>query len=347
MKKVFGIIFLMFVLSIFVYGLVYTDSTTANNTQTQIDNQTQYIRHLESQIKFYDFAVKVFIGFFTILAVLIAIGAFLLARDRKSMRDEIVEESKFSVSKLTREFETKWQDIFNELNSRKSQIAEELAQLRENVKSDIDKSCKDLQQKITTTETVETAKVSERFEQLRKELVSKMESILAQAIIPTGIETDKEKIARKKLEEGNELDEKEDFNGAIIKYTEAITLNPSYAPAYNNRGSAYQAKGDLDQAIKDYDKAIELNPKYANAYYNRGNAYTRKIDFNSAIKDFNKAIELNPKHAMALANQGTVYLVKGDNENAKYWYERALKYREVLPDKGERIDQWLTEHGTK
>ena len=36
---------------------------------------------------------------------------------------------------------------------------------------------------------------------------------------------------------------------AIADFNAALTINPNYAEAYNNRGNAYADKGDYDRAI--------------------------------------------------------------------------------------------------
>jgi tetratricopeptide (TPR) repeat protein len=45
---------------------------------------------------------------------------------------------------------------------------------------------------------------------------------------------------------------------AIADYASAIAINPRYAAAYIDRGTAYQAKGNGDLAIADFTKAIEI-----------------------------------------------------------------------------------------
>ena len=56
----------------------------------------------------------------------------------------------------------------------------------------------------------------------------------------------------------------------MADYDQAIQLNPKYARAYHNRGSAWGNKGDLDRAIADYNQAIRLDPKDVKSYYNGG-----------------------------------------------------------------------------
>jgi tetratricopeptide (TPR) repeat protein len=67
--------------------------------------------------------------------------------------------------------------------------------------------------------------------------------------------------------------EKKNYRAAIDNYTVAITFNPNFAAAYNNRALAKRVGyNDYKGAIEDYTEAIRLKPDYALAYYNRGDA---------------------------------------------------------------------------
>ena len=87
-------------------------------------------------------------------------------------------------------------------------------------------------------------------------------------------QADNEFLANQKLEEGNQLYYKGDYNGAIAKYNEALTLYPNGGGIYHNRGAAYDALKKYELAIADSTKAIELNPNEASYYYNRGYIYS-------------------------------------------------------------------------
>jgi tetratricopeptide (TPR) repeat protein len=134
-----------------------------------------------------------------------------------------------------------------------------------------------------------------------------------------------------------------DYNKAITKYDELIRRYPKLAPAYLNRGLAYQRKGDYDKAIANYNEVIRLEPEYANAYHNRGNAFQLKGDLTAALADYDKAIQLDPRVANAYGDRGNLYREKGklseairdydeairlDAQNPNAYYARAYAYRE-------------------
>jgi tetratricopeptide (TPR) repeat protein len=83
-----------------------------------------------------------------------------------------------------------------------------------------------------------------------------------------------------------------EYDKAISDYHEAISLDPNYAAAYNNRGNRYYDWKDYDKAISDYSEAIRLDPNYASAYNNRGLAFRERGDIARARADFDKANQL-------------------------------------------------------
>ena len=118
---------------------------------------------------------------------------------------------------------------------------------------------------------------------------------------------------------------RDDYDLAIADYTRAIQLNPSFAEAYNNRGTVYSQKGDYRHAIVDISKAIELNPNFADAYSNRGLFHSLKGDYVRAIVDLDKAMELNPNYATAYNNRGLTYYNQGDLNHAIEDYTKAIE----------------------
>lgn len=91
--------------------------------------------------------------------------------------------------------------------------------------------------------------------------------------------------------EGNALLAKGQFELAIEKYNKAIkSFEAPYA--YYNRGNAYYGKKDLAKALLDYSKTITLNPSYAEAYLQRGLIKTSTGD-NTGCEDLKKAVKLD------------------------------------------------------
>jgi tetratricopeptide (TPR) repeat protein len=142
-----------------------------------------------------------------------------------------------------------------------------------------------------------------------------------------------------------------DYEGAVADFTQAIEIDPSYAPAYDSRGIAHFRLGNnVELALADFSKAIELDPENVNAYSNRCSAYrilrrlseaasdcdraveiapdfpnvynsrgNLRIDmkqYRGAIADFNRAIELKPDIGQPYYNRGRAYRIQGRNAEA-------------------------------
>ena len=101
--------------------------------------------------------------------------------------------------------------------------------------------------------------------------------------------------ANEAIDKGIACLEKQDYDGSIAAFSEAIRLNPKLAASYRNRGVAYKAKGEWDKAIADFTEAIRLNPKFTDAYDMRGMVYAKKGEQAKAEADFAQAKTLRSK----------------------------------------------------
>jgi tetratricopeptide (TPR) repeat protein len=94
------------------------------------------------------------------------------------------------------------------------------------------------------------------------------------------------------------------FDEAISECKKAIALDPMYAKAYFNLGSAYGNKGMMEEAIAKFKQAITINPKYSKAYYSLALAYYSEGNYKLSIEYFDRAKQLganvNPKIAEQL-----------------------------------------------
>jgi tetratricopeptide (TPR) repeat protein len=93
------------------------------------------------------------------------------------------------------------------------------------------------------------------------------------------------RVAENKLAEGNTLLEQNDYPAAIESYTQAITVNPTFASAYYNRGLVHEIRGDYQFAIEDFTRAVALDGQLVNAYGVRGRVFYTIGNLRQALDD--------------------------------------------------------------
>lgn len=108
-------------------------------------------------------------------------------------------------------------------------------------------------------------------------------------------------------------------------YTRAIQVDSLYAPAWNNRGNAFQAVGEYDAARADYDRALSLAPDFYLAYKNRGSLYLLKKEYDNALVDLNRAIDNDNRCALCYVDRGLVYMKLENYESALHDFDRAIE----------------------
>lgn len=159
--------------------------------------------------------------------------------------------------------------------------------------------------------------------------------------------------------QGNVSYKKGDFEKAVNFFSEAIEKTPSFADAYNNRGSAKLALDDINGAIADFEKAVSLDKDFILAKYNLGDAlsnterldeslsllksiekkyqdssfyfvtlsniYIQKNSFSEANQVLQKAISLNQRNDKALTNLGFIQYQQKEYQQAKANFEKAIE----------------------
>lgn len=86
--------------------------------------------------------------------------------------------------------------------------------------------------------------------------------------------------------------ENQKYEEAIDNYSQAISLNPILADAWNFRGDALYNLDRYEEAIKDFDKAIEIDDEFASAWENKGDSLQKLGQYEEAIVAYDKAISL-------------------------------------------------------
>lgn len=92
-----------------------------------------------------------------------------------------------------------------------------------------------------------------------------------------------------------DLHMKGEFNDAIGKYNEILSLEPRNTWALENRAAAYFAAGDYELSAKDYGVLIGLGRTTPENYSYRASALTWLGKFRAAIPDFEQARSRSPQ----------------------------------------------------
>jgi len=162
---------------------------------------------------------------------------------------------------------------------------------------------------------------------------------------------------------GMEYYNSNDFDSAIIEFTNAINIFPEYVDAYRERGNSYDNKSDVDKAIENYllagkydekyllfaygyecatekmqnyeeaitvlTRCIELDINTFIAYCMRGNSYAGMDDYETAIENYDEAIKINPNIFQPYFSRGSMNFELGNFSESIRDYEKAV---ELCPD---------------
>ena len=78
---------------------------------------------------------------------------------------------------------------------------------------------------------------------------------------------------------GRRIEDKGEYEKALVDLTRGIDLDPESTLGLNNRGIIYQRQGKYMQALADFSQAIELGKQAKELspkpYNNRGNVYSK------------------------------------------------------------------------
>jgi TolB-like protein/Flp pilus assembly protein TadD len=127
-------------------------------------------------------------------------------------------------------------------------------------------------------------------------------------------------------------DSYESLERAIQLFERAIALDPGYARAYQELGSAYAAKADYlaipelhERAIASLRRALELAPRLVRAWRELGGTLVAQDRVDDGIEAIRRGLDLDPDDAGALASMGrALFIGKAEFRAAAEYYERAL-----------------------
>ena len=119
----------------------------------------------------------------------------------------------------------------------------------------------------------------------------------ALALFALGVNVCFAQSAKFDLSSGNEAYEKKEYETALKKYSDALALDPNYAPAEFNTANTYYRQEKMDEAIREFRriaKTSEIEETQAKAYHNLGNAYLQNSKLKEAIEAYKNSLRINP-----------------------------------------------------
>lgn len=122
----------------------------------------------------------------------------------------------------------------------------------------------------------------------------------------------------------------EDYDLAIRYYSKVIELNQADAYLFNKYATALWQKGFTEEAIITYKHAISLNPEYAPCYNNLGVIYLdKKILYEEAKNYFEKAVFYDKEYTLAYFNLGRAYEALGNKILSATFYSEAISMNKI------------------
>jgi len=120
---------------------------------------------------------------------------------------------------------------------------------------------------------------------------------------------------------------KGDFEKAIEKIQQALSLDPLSLPLMSTLGDAYSFAGRFEEGLEQYNKIIELEPNFRRGFEGRGMIYLAMGENEKAVKDFEQYHKLVGHPLKGLSSLGHAYAASGRTEKALEVVQK-LKLRE-------------------
>src|SRR5262245_26647923 len=114
------------------------------------------------------------------------------------------------------------------------------------------------------------------------------------------------------------------WKDALEAYQRVVTLDPTYAAAWNNLGLLLHRMGRYDEARAAYDTAVTEAADCAEAAYNLGSLNEDTGDIEEAIRCYRRALGVSPDYADAHFNLAGALARSGRGDEAVRHWQRYL-----------------------
>ena len=127
----------------------------------------------------------------------------------------------------------------------------------------------------------------------------------------------------------------ENIDNAVAEFSQALKVDPNYAPAYAGLGEAYwigyqqlnRGKEWLTKASSNCEKALRLAPNLAEGYTCLGNLSFGTGKYEEAVEHYQRALDLNHASEEALEGVASAYGKLGNTAAAESAFKKAIELR--------------------
>lgn len=98
---------------------------------------------------------------------------------------------------------------------------------------------------------------------------------------------------------GRMMFKKGDYQNALKKFIQVVSVDPNFTPAYNYMGKTHAILGNFEQAQECFQKVISISPGVDEGYLNQGLLSELKGEYSTALYYYEKALHINPNNRKA------------------------------------------------
>jgi tetratricopeptide (TPR) repeat protein len=155
------------------------------------------------------------------------------------------------------------------------------------------------------------------------------------------------------LSEAKQLEEKQDYDGAIKIYLQASSAFPDHPEILERLGVMYQTQLKFADSIQTFQRVLALNSQYPETNFYLGVSYLGYNNYNKALEYFDRELEFHPdyrrahlyaaKALLALGREGEAIqhyqtLTRQNPKDTRVWFELASLYRSLAVHAYEQLD---------
>jgi tetratricopeptide (TPR) repeat protein len=139
---------------------------------------------------------------------------------------------------------------------------------------------------------------------------------------------------------------KDNWDGAISDFSEALKRKEDDAVAHRFRGFAYLRKNDWQKALEDYDAVVKEKKNDTEALGRRAFVEMQLKEYDKAIADYSAVIKQQPKSLDGYLGRSRVYELAGKIDLALADVDAAVNIQPTNSDAVNR-QKWLIAQKTK